>query len=222
MENQPHFNNLKNGYESALTLAWKELDAKACQALARKSGCPVNQVDGQVTIELPWLSQRLVVNRTAKKIRDLDSDDEVIIYQQLITLHYLNTADGVSLSGKWVSYRDLPGGHAYFSNFCKRANEPLRKFIDREPEAFFTWLRELPGRATDFGDFSCHLRVLPRVPVLIIYWRGDEEMDSALNVLFDETALHYLSLEDLVVLAQMVIHQLIRMYSMKKELDNTL
>src|SRR5512141_2696214 len=40
-------------------------------------------------------------------------DDQLPDFQQALLLYYLKTADGVLLTGKWVSFADLPDGRMY-------------------------------------------------------------------------------------------------------------
>ena len=38
------------------------------------------------------------------------------------------------------------------------------------------------------SDIAVVLHPLPRIPVLICYWKPDDNMESSLNVFFDDTA----------------------------------
>jgi hypothetical protein len=47
-------------------------------------------------------------------------------------------------------------------------------------------------RKQSLGDLSFTIRPLPRIPITIVLWRGDQEMPPGGNLLFDSTAIHYL------------------------------
>jgi hypothetical protein len=53
--------------------------------------------------------------------------------------------------------------------------------------------------------------VLPRVPVQLILWQGDEELPPESTILFDATISDYLPAEDIAVLSGMLVYRLISM-----------
>lgn len=61
----------------------------------------------------------------------------------------------------------------------------------------------------DTGDASFLIQVFPRLPMQYVLWEGDEEFSPTVQVLFDSSVDHYLSLEDIVVLGQMATGRLV-------------
>ena len=53
--------------------------------------------------------------------------------------------------------------------------------------------------------------VLPRVPVQLIFWQGDEELPPESTILFDATISDYLPAEDIAVLSGMLVYRIISM-----------
>jgi hypothetical protein len=51
---------------------------------------------------------------------------------------------------------------------------------------------------------------LPRIPLGLLVWRGDEEFHAAGKVLFDSSVSQYLPVEDIVVLAETVVWKLVK------------
>ena len=78
-----------------------------------------------------------------------------------------------------------------------------RAYRDREP-ALVEAVRRLGGGPADFGDVSGVVPALPRVSVMAVLWRGDDEFPAPGTMLFDSTVVEYLPMEDIVVLAGMV------------------
>jgi len=58
------------------------------------------------------------------------------------------------------------------------------------------------------------LFLLPRFPVTVQLWPGDEEMAGSANVLFDASATHYLHIEDIVAAGDQVARFLVRHYEL--------
>ncbi len=65
------------------------------------------------------------------------------------------------------------------------------------------------GNPIAIGDASFILKAFPYVPLQYVLWEGDEEFPSSVQVLFDASVDHYLTLEDIVVLGQVMTGRLI-------------
>ena len=134
------------------------------------------------------------------------------VQQQVLILHYLQgsmTSQGMSATGEWISFQDVPDGRFYMGAFLKRAKDPLVKTFGPKPDR----LTEVSSKAynaspLDFGDFSVLVHAFPRVPVALVLWEGDDEFPPEGNILFDRSISHILSAEDIAWLAGMVIYPL--------------
>ena len=159
-------------------------------------------------VEIPFLGQAHRVGLPAFEVVRPDGDEEVPLTAKILILHYLSEASGVSPSGEWITFAQVPGGDMYLPNFQARSVDRLVRVFDGREETLAEAARPLGGVAADYGDASVQLQVLPRVPVLVTLWRGDDEFDASGNLLFDSTVTDYLSTEDMVVLAGMVVSEL--------------
>jgi hypothetical protein len=135
---------------------------------------------------------------------------EADISTRIILLHYLLGAEGVPLSGEWISFRSLPGGLGYEGAFRGRAGLRLAKTFGADRPAFERAARSLAGETLEFGDASFLFRVLPRVWLAAVLHLADEEFPAEANVLFEASARHYLPTEDLAVLGGMLTSRLVR------------
>lgn len=117
-------------------------------------------------------------------------------YLAIIILHYLTTADGTPLTGRWIAYRHLPGGDIYIDPFKKRAINPFLKTFGHRPDKFREAATAIGGYELSMSGISMVIPVLPRVPICFVLWPGDEEISSSANILFDEAAPSYLPTED--------------------------
>jgi len=153
-----------------------------------------------------WLSEdkALLITMLGEEYRVTHPDgqvwtaggEEASIYLAIIILHYLLTADGTPLTGRWIAYRHLPGGDIYVDPFNKRAINPFLKTFGERPEDFIRAAAALGGIEQKMSGISMVITVLPRVPICFTIWPGDEEMPASANILFDEAAPHYLPTED--------------------------
>jgi hypothetical protein len=107
-------------------------------------------------------------------------------------LYYLKTADGSPPAGKWVAFRDLPGGMFYHQAYQGYSGDRLAKAIDNHVGVFERAAKTLNGIKLDIGDGAFAFDALPRVKVAAVYYAADEDFPASANVLFDGAASHYL------------------------------
>ncbi len=106
--------------------------------------------------------------------------------------YYLLTADGAPLAGKWLAFRELPGGMFYHQAYQSYSGDRLAKAIDNHVGVFERAAKTLSGIKLDVGDAAFAFDALPRVRVAAVYYAGDEDFPASANVLFDASAIHYL------------------------------
>ena len=124
-------------------------------------------------------------------------------------LYYLQTADGSPVKGKWVAFRDLPGGMFYHQAYQGYSGDRLAKAIDNRINVFERAAKNLGGMKLALGDAAFAFDALPRVRVAAVYYAGDEDFPATANVLFDEAASHYLPTDALAGVGSALVDRLI-------------
>jgi hypothetical protein len=128
---------------------------------------------------------------------------------QALLLYYLVTADDMLLTGKWVSFAELPDGRMYNSAFQGYSGDLIAKTFGLNLDTFREVCNLAGGNEAMIGDASFVFQALPRVPLLVTYWLGDEDFPSSCKILFDESACHYLPVDACAVLGGRLAHKLI-------------
>jgi len=126
-------------------------------------------------------------------------------------LDYILNCEGVEPSGKWVPFRELPRGKTWNPLFEQRCEKPLKRIADSHSDLFESLVSMFSGTsaARAFNsDISVVLFPLPRVPMLVCYWRPEDGMESQLNLFFDDTAERNLSVESLFTMATGIVRML--------------
>ena len=203
-------------YKQALDLGKKDLADKNPDLLASSSGAVIvkDQV-GKPSFSLNFLNKEISISWPELAFSQKGSEKELPIQQQILLLHYLYGAwstSGTAITGKWISFQEVPDGKFYLDAFHRRAKNPMVQAFGNHPER----LLELAGKAfgaepSDQGDVSVVVRALPLVPVALIIWKGDEEFPPEGNILFDRNILKMLSAEDIAWLSGMVVYPLMGM-----------
>lgn len=124
-------------------------------------------------------------------------------------LHYLHTADGTSLADRWISYRELPDGMFYNQAFQGYSGARLVNSFQNELARLKEAAIKAGGEELSLGDAAFMFQALPRLPLGVIYWLGDEEFTPYANVLFDASASHYLPTDGLAVLGRELCNKII-------------
>jgi hypothetical protein len=137
-------------------------------------------------------------------------DDPLPDFQQALLLYYLVTADGSPLTGRWVSFADLPDGRTYNAAFQGYSGDEIVKRFGVDLDAFKSACSKIGAKPVDIGSASFVFHALPRVPLMVTYWLGDEEFPSSCRILFDESASHYLPIDACAILGSMLAGKVIR------------
>jgi hypothetical protein len=106
-------------------------------------------------------------------------------------LYYVLHGKGLLPTGDWRSFRELGDGRELYPLFQKRCEEPIKRVADTYTDLFDDMVHIFSGRqvAQQFeSDISVVLHPLPKVPLMVCYWRPEEGMRSSLNLFFDRTA----------------------------------
>jgi len=106
-------------------------------------------------------------------------------------LNYVISCAGKPVSGNWVPLRELKTGATWSRLFEQRCEKPLKQVADTYTDLFENMIHIFGAKRAPNAfdsDIAVILHPLPRVPMLICYWKPDEDMESALNVFFDDTA----------------------------------
>jgi hypothetical protein len=146
---------------------------------------------------------------------DKQKGEELPPYLQALLLYYFNTCDGTSLSDRWISFSELPDGKFYNQAFQGYTGHQLSRIFQNDLEAFELAAKnldgenQLPTSNNSFGDASFIFQVLPKVPILAVYWLGDEDFPSSCQLLFDASIKHCLPTDACAIIGSTLTHRLI-------------
>ncbi|MFZ5911083.1 MAG: DUF3786 domain-containing protein [Chloroflexota bacterium] len=129
---------------------------------------------------------------------------------QALIIYYFHTADGAPLAREWVSFADLPDGRIYDPAFQGYSGNEVVKAFGLDVERFRHACEKAGGRPENFGDAAYVFQALPRLPLLVNFWFGDEDFPSTCKILFDRSLSHYLPTDVAAILGGMLARRLAR------------
>jgi hypothetical protein len=170
--------------------------------------------DGLGYFTLAVLGQELRVSYPGYVAADAHSGENAPVPTQALLAYYYTIADGSPLVGKWISFSELPDGRFYTSAFQSYTGRELLRAFQDDIQDLANAAAHLPQINTAFwgdpiGDHCFSFQALPRVPLQLIYWQGDEDFPSSYQVLFDGSVSHYLNTDVCAILGSMLTRKLI-------------
>lgn len=201
------------GYDKAYNLAYRLAGEQLAQikdvkAQCLKAGAVYSEAKKLITLD--YLNQSCLISLPDNEILLLDSEESIPIREKILLLHYLISAKGTPLSNQMITYKELPGGANYFPSFTNRAIKPLLDYFGRKPYRLIEVAKKLGGVSAQCGDVAVTFNALPRVPVTLVLWRGDDEFPPRGSIVFDRSIIDYLATEDVNVLCENIVWGLVK------------
>jgi hypothetical protein len=160
--------------------------------------------------ELHFLFWGKLVKLTWPELAAYDhTDDALPAFHQALFLYYLLTANGTPLSGRWVSFADLPEGRMYNAAFQGYTGDEISKTFGLQIEDFNRACKQADGHSLELGDAAYRFQALPRLELLAVYHLGDEDFPSSCKVLFDGSATHYLPIDGCAILGSLLTRKIL-------------
>jgi hypothetical protein len=197
-------------YRMALKMTEKEIRERNPVHLCRLSGALfTGHEGGSAVIELKFLNRIITITWPDLSFSQ-DQEGEVSIKEKIIILRYLNSIKREHRGEEWISYKDIPSARFYLDAFNRRVKQPLMGAFGEQPDRLVSCAKELFGAApSSFGDVSVVIQALPKIPVTLALWEGDEEFPPDGAILFDSSIQDILSAEDISELSSMIVYPLV-------------
>jgi hypothetical protein len=135
---------------------------------------------------------------------DITTQGRMTPWIKILILHYIRTAGKGPLTGRHVSFSELKGGMVKASSFQRECEEPLRELLERDYGKTAQVLSRM-GKKKEEGFPTAHaweLSLLPKVPLVILFWPQEEEFAARVKMLFDASADRFLDVESLIFLVE--------------------
>ncbi len=144
-----------------------------------------------------------------KEIRQIENSNLPITTELgLLLIFYLLEAKDIPLSGKWVNEFSLRGGALFFRGPHAIRNQSIAGRFGYDIDGFKKVCSKLCGQPVQMGDVAYRFQILPRIPVLVVLWFGDEEFEPAAKLLMDATLDQHLPLDVIYAMVSEFIRML--------------
>lgn len=186
----------KPAIAESIAKAMTELKKQVAETDLKEAATKIggSYANGKLTIKI------LGKNYSVDDDGNIFTDIHVNPWVALPAYKYILSGGKKDITGKWVPLRELPSGKDWYRLFGQRCEKPLKKVADRYTDLFEDMVRLFNGKQVEnhyTSDVSVVLHPLPKLPMLICYWRPENELESDLNLFFDETAEDNLDLNSI-------------------------
>lgn len=179
-------------------------------ALARHTGSLYVEAAQESAFHLALWGRAISLSFPAFVAQDAESRLELPEFNQALLLYYFSTSDGEPASGRWIAFSELPDGRFYNQAFQGYSGQEMVKTFGNDLEAFCRAAEALSGSKIQMGDAAFAFQALPNVPLLAVYWLGDEDFPPSCQILFDAAVSHHLPTDACAILGSSLAQKLIR------------
>ncbi len=179
---------------------FQELADRDPAEVCRRSQCQWDESTKAYTITL-WDDEYQVFPLSGRIERITANNAEPHEYFAVFVLNYLLHVKEVPLRLQWISVSDIPGGATFF----RGPHEiPTKLIIEKFPEGgddLAKVCKKLGGVPLEMADMAFRFTITPRIPVALLFWRGDEDFAAEARVLFDRAILSSCAIDTIYALA---------------------
>lgn len=189
---------------------WEELGRIDREDLIRR--CLIRPMADETDILVDFLDTELRVCLAEKRILRVEGSTwkpvEGFLIRLLTTL-YLLQAREAPVMNDWIGVHQLRDAH-FFQGPHELNLDPVLARYGHDIEGFGRRCRELGGVPVAMADAAYRLRPFPRIPIVYLLWKGDEEFGPRLSVLFDRSIESHLAADAIWGLVNLMTDILVR------------
>jgi hypothetical protein len=181
------------------------------QALAERVGAEwLSYSENHGELRLPVWGRLVAITWPGLVASNQQTGQELGVDVQALLFYHFTTSDGSPLAEQWISFSELPDGRFYNKAFQGYTGNELVRALNSNFETFVHAAESLGGLRLPLGDVSFSFRALPKVALLVVFWRGDEDFPASIQILFDANAGRHLSTDVCAILGSMLTRRLIK------------
>jgi len=188
---------------------WENMGKADPDRVCRNAGARPHKPHGFL---LPFLGEHILVDPKERTIsRQAENGWERIENSllELVSLVYLLTAGPQAPTGEMASVQELRTAHFFTGPHAIRTR-PLVERFGQDLEGFRHAAERLGGQSIAMADAAYRLMVFPKVPLHYLLWRGDDEFQATISILFDRSVEVHLAADAIWAMTNLVSNLLLQ------------
>lgn len=196
---------MRSGYEKIYESLLPELGKCDLSEAAGRLGLSFRP-DGGISVD--FLGREYEIS--SRGVNPTDGKPVDVINRIVLAYYALSKGEGEP-AFSYVPVSDLTGAKIAFNVNLKWMTAPLGEIFSGDYEGFCEIMRSLGGvfnGRQNSGGYAWFLKVLPKIPLQIVYYHGDDEFPCEIQILFDKNASRFMEFECLAFLEGCVVKAL--------------
>jgi len=191
---------------------WSQIEKIDGPQTALRAQCRFEPSDHAGKFIITFLNRSYIIDLDKKLIfpEDASPDESADFIEQLSILAYLIGAKDKPLQNKLVKAETLATGEFFFRGPHQMPTDQLADAFGENPEKLYQAAEAFNAIKRDYGDTSVELFILPRLPITIVIWGGDDEFEARAAILFDQSAGEQLALDALGAAVNFTVSLLVK------------
>ncbi len=197
--------------QDALKWAKERASSFSLEDLPKRIGGELIYINEENALKLPYLNQEVLIF----KDRIEKANGEKLSHWEMVFL-YNHIAQGGKNSpkGEWLPFHELPNTISKIKSMKKHVEELLENSFKGKIEELKRKALKLGGidMSKEFpsADVAIKFIVLPRIPVLLLFWDAEDEEDlgAKAQILFDSTIIEHLDIESILFMCETLVEYL--------------
>lgn len=197
---------MRNQMFSQMNLAaLARLEDRDPRQIARNAG--VRYDEEEQLFHIPTMGMDVTVSYP-----DYHFTPELPGWHRLVTLHYLDLADGFPITGKEIPFGQMKSGMVRGGGIDRKCELAIQNLKNLNEDTLAEICKRIGGEPIlSNADAAFRIPFLPNFPVVLKIWLPDEDFPASGRLLLDSSADHYLTIEDAVTVAEILLERLTRM-----------
>ncbi len=160
---------------------------------------------GRSSLELPYFNDTILITDGAVTHRDGTS---LTRWEQVFILNHVAQGGSSEPPGNWKGLVEFPNTVSKIKTMKSRVEAPIKEAFQGRIEHLRNAAMKLGAREVTHeigsADAAFHFQVLPRVPVILMFWDAQPEdgFEAEAGLLFDETVTDHLDIESIMFLSE--------------------
>lgn len=196
-----NLNKNKKVLENTYNSLFDRISKKDISKISKQSKSEVFEKN---KLKLSFFLKKIVLDLDEKKVYYFNSflkgkKEYLDIFSSSLVLHYLENASGTPTSGKWIPYRELPGG-LFYADTIPKVLEPVVRIYGRNGSEFLRKGEKIGGKICKDFEYGLIIYPFEMTPILFVLYERDLEFEADLKVFFDPSVSFYLKTDVIKIL----------------------
>ena len=182
------------------TIHFQELSKQDPNEVCRRASCTYDDMNELFVLSV-WGEEYGIFPKRLKMNCLGNNTQSFHDYFYLFIIHYLLNSKEIVISNEWISEKDIPGGTTFFRGPHEIPTNAISLRFNNNINEFKERCEQLHGIPLNMADASYSFKITPRIPVAVLYWRGDEDFPAEAKILYDRTIAEHLASDIIYALA---------------------